>query len=61
MLHVVLDWQNISETIFKKAFFYFRVFRGFYLFSVFVKKNLKNNPSERGNFCSLKIYKESKN
>jgi hypothetical protein len=45
MLHVVLYWQKISETILEKAVFF--VLRRFYLYSVFVLKNSKNNPSER--------------
>jgi hypothetical protein len=40
MLHVVLDRRKISKTILEKAFFF--ILWCFYLFSVFVSKNLKN-------------------
>jgi hypothetical protein len=45
MLHVVLYWQKISETILEKAVFF--VLWRFYFYSVFVLKNSKKNPSER--------------
>jgi hypothetical protein len=48
MLHVVLDWQEISKTILEKAFFF--IFWRFYLFSVFVLINFKIGPSESENF-----------
>jgi hypothetical protein len=45
MLHVVLDWQEISKTILEQAFFF--IFGRFYLFSVFVLINFEIGPSER--------------
>jgi hypothetical protein len=44
MLHVVLDWQKIYKIVLEKAFFF--ILWRFYLFLVFLLKNLKNGPSE---------------
>ncbi len=52
MLHVVLDWQEISKTILEQAFFF--IFWRFYLFSVFVLINFEIGPSERWKFFFLK-------
>ncbi len=45
MLHVVFGWQKIYEIVLEKTFFF--ILWRFYLFLVFVSKNLKNGPSER--------------
>jgi hypothetical protein len=45
LLHVVLEWQKICNTILEKAFFL--IFWRFYLFSAFVLLNFKIGPSER--------------
>jgi hypothetical protein len=42
MLHVVLDWQKISENILENTF----LFSGVSIFLVFVLKNFRNGPPE---------------
>ncbi len=51
MLHVVLDQQNISKTIFRKGIFLY--FVGFYLFRFLCCKIWKSGSSERWNLFSF--------